>query len=220
MYDDGAMSQINAQPGASPFFERILRSGRRQHHVSNDAISSRWASTKEHCVRHVPPQLTSPCSSAALRDGSCGNANSSTTRSVRGHSESHGVPATTAAYLVEHRRLDLCAGSELCVRVTGNWRSKNYSRAIRQLAAIRAGVGIGIHHDYAARPEPDLVWILQTLNARRSYWLATHEHLHDVPRVRTAAKRSTRSATASLQHKRQARAAPRTPHLILNFQFY
>jgi DNA-binding transcriptional LysR family regulator len=69
-----------------------------------------------------------------------------------------------------------------------NWRSGiEISSAVGQLAAIRAGAGIGVLHDYLARPEPDLIRVLPALSASRSYWLAIHENLHDVPRVRAAA---------------------------------
>ena len=41
-------------------------------------------------------------------------------------------------------------------------------------------------HDYLAR-DSDLVRVLPELRAVRSYWLAIHENLRDVARVRAAA---------------------------------
>ena len=60
------------------------------------------------------------------------------------------------------------------------------TRAIGQLEAVRAGAGIGVLHDYLARGQ-DLVRVLPELRAVRSYWLAIHENLRDVARVRAAA---------------------------------
>ncbi len=111
----------------------------------------------------------------------------------RGYLEDRPQPAT-AADLAEHRLLgyvdDLiyAPGLNYASEFLRNWRSRiEISSAIGQLAAIRAGAGIGVMHDYIARPEPGLIRILPTLGARRSYWLAIHENLHDVPRVRAAA---------------------------------
>jgi DNA-binding transcriptional LysR family regulator len=111
----------------------------------------------------------------------------------RGYVASNAAPAT-AAELAAHRLVgyvdDLiyAPGLNYASEFLRNWRSQiEISSAIGQLAAIRAGAGVGILHDYMARPEPDLVRILPTLSARRSYWLAIHENLHDVPRVRAAA---------------------------------
>ena len=67
------------------------------------------------------------------------------------------------------------------------WRSRiELSSAIGQVEAVRAGAGIGILHDYLAR-DSGLARILPELSAVRSYWLAIHEPLRDVARVRAAA---------------------------------
>ena len=67
------------------------------------------------------------------------------------------------------------------------WRSRiELSSAIGQVEAVRAGAGIGILHDYLAR-DFGLARILPELSAVRSYWLAIHEPLRDVARVRAAA---------------------------------
>ncbi len=111
----------------------------------------------------------------------------------RGYLESHPAPRA-AAELTNHRLIgyveDLiyAPGLNYASEFLRNWRSQiEISSAIGQLAAIRAGAGIGVLHDYMTRPEPDLVRILPALSARRSYWLAIHETLHAVPRVRAAA---------------------------------
>ncbi len=111
----------------------------------------------------------------------------------RGYLESRPVPRA-AAELANHRLVgyvdDLiyAPGLNYASEFLRNWRSQiEISSAIGQLAAIRAGAGIGVLHDYMARPEPDLVRILRKISARRSYWLAIHENLHEVPRVRAAA---------------------------------
>ncbi|MBB4301427.1 DNA-binding transcriptional LysR family regulator [Rhodobium orientis] len=103
-------------------------------------------------------------------------------------------PPANAAGLSHHRLVgyvdDLiyAPGLNYASEFLRNWRSRiEISSAIGQLAAIRGGAGIGILHDYVARPEADLVRVLPTLSARRSYWLVTHENLHDIPRVKAAA---------------------------------
>lgn len=55
-----------------------------------------------------------------------------------------------------------------------------------QVEAVRAGAGIGVLHDYLAR-DRGLVRVLPELRAVRAYWLAVHETLRDVARVRAAA---------------------------------
>ena len=111
----------------------------------------------------------------------------------RGYLEGHQAPSA-AAELTNHRLVgyvdDLIysPGLNYASEFLRNWRSEiEISSATGQLAAIRAGAGIGVLHDYMARREPDLVRMLPGLSARRSYWLAIHETLHDVPRVRAAA---------------------------------
>jgi DNA-binding transcriptional LysR family regulator len=56
-----------------------------------------------------------------------------------------------------------------------------------QLEAVRAGAGIGVLHDYLARPHDELVRVLPEQRATRSYWTAIHENLRDVARVRAMA---------------------------------
>lgn len=68
------------------------------------------------------------------------------------------------------------------------WRSRiELTSAIGQVEAVRAGGGIGALHDYLAR-DRGLVPILPGLRVMRSYWLAIHEGLRDVVRVRAAAE--------------------------------
>ena len=76
------------------------------------------------------------------------------------------------------------------------WRSRvELTSAIGQVQAVRAGAGIGVLHDYLAR-DHDLVRILPDLRAVRSYWLAIHENLRDVARVRAAADFLTEAVRA------------------------
>jgi DNA-binding transcriptional LysR family regulator len=67
------------------------------------------------------------------------------------------------------------------------WRSSvEVTSAIGQVEAVRAGAGIGALHDYLASAH-DLVRVLPELRVTRSYWLAIHENLRDVSRVRATA---------------------------------
>ena len=111
----------------------------------------------------------------------------------RGYLKKHPAPRG-AAELAEHRLVgyveDLiyAPGLNFARDFLRGWRSAiEISSAVGQLEAVRSGAGIGILHDYLARPERSLVPVLPALRATRSYWLAIHENLHDVPRVRAAA---------------------------------
>lgn len=54
-----------------------------------------------------------------------------------------------------------------------------------QLAAVRTGLGIGMFPDYLALDEPDLVPILtDAVRAEREFWVATHQDLTRIPRIR------------------------------------
>ncbi|HRO10623.1 LysR family transcriptional regulator [Amaricoccus sp.] len=67
------------------------------------------------------------------------------------------------------------------------WRSSvEITSAIGQVEAVGAGAGIGALHDYLTRGR-GLVRVLPKLCTVRSYWLAIHENLRDVARVRAAA---------------------------------
>jgi DNA-binding transcriptional LysR family regulator len=68
------------------------------------------------------------------------------------------------------------------------WRSSvEVSSAIGQMEAVRGGAGIGVLHDYLARRDPALVPLLPETFITRSYWIAFHETLRDVERVKAAA---------------------------------
>jgi DNA-binding transcriptional LysR family regulator len=53
-----------------------------------------------------------------------------------------------------------------------------------QIDAVRAGSGVGMLHDYAARLHDDLVPVLPEVGVLRSYWLVTHDDVRDLARVR------------------------------------
>lgn len=52
-----------------------------------------------------------------------------------------------------------------------------------QIEAVRAGVGIGILHDFAVAGQSELVRILPAMSFRRSYWMMTHPDTHELRRV-------------------------------------
>lgn len=54
---------------------------------------------------------------------------------------------------------------------------------IGQFAAIRAGAGVGILHDFMAGTDPELERILPEVGFERSYWMISHPDTHDVRRV-------------------------------------
>lgn len=125
------------------------------------------------------------------------------------------VPRDTAA-LAEHRLVgyvdDLIAAPSLtyAAEFLRGWRScVEMTSAIGQVEAVKAGAGIGALHNYLAIGpcrEGRLVRVLPGLRAVRSYWLAIHESLRDVARVRAAADwlteavRQEASAFAEARH--------------------
>ena len=115
----------------------------------------------------------------------------------------HGAPAAPSE-LARHRLVgyveDLVAAPALnyAGEFLRSWRSAvEISSAIGQVEAVKAGAGIGPLHDYLARREPGLVRVLPELRAVRSYWLAIHENLRDIARVRAAAEFLTDAVRAA-----------------------
>jgi molybdate transport repressor ModE-like protein len=83
---------------------------------------------------------------------------------------------------------------------------------IGQRAAIRAGAGIGILHDFMAAADPDLVRLLPEIAFERSYWMISHPDTHDVRRVaacREFLMRRCREERRRFLPQRGAAAAPR-----------
>jgi DNA-binding transcriptional LysR family regulator len=56
--------------------------------------------------------------------------------------------------------------------------------AVTQLEAMRAGLGLGVVHDYIARRFADLIRVLPERRAMRSYWIVTHEDTRGLGRIR------------------------------------
>jgi molybdate transport repressor ModE-like protein len=56
--------------------------------------------------------------------------------------------------------------------------------AVTQLEALRAGVGLGVVHDFIARRFPDLERVLPERRAMRAYWIVTHEDTRGLGRIR------------------------------------
>ncbi len=78
-----------------------------------------------------------------------------------------------------------------------DWRSSvELTNATGQVEAIRSGAGIGVLHDYLAL-NSRLVRVLPELQIVRSYWLAIHENLRDLTRVRVAAEFLSQSVRES-----------------------
>lgn len=120
----------------------------------------------------------------------------------------HPAPAD-AAGLAGHRLVgyveDLIAAPALnyAAEFLRGWRSRvELTSAVGQVEAVRAGAGIGVLHDYLAqerRHDGSLIRVLPGLRAVRSYWLAIHETLRDVARVRAAADWLTDAVQESQQ---------------------
>ncbi len=67
------------------------------------------------------------------------------------------------------------------------YRRLECASAVGQDAAVRAGAGLGILHDYHAGQDKVLERVLPELSFRRSYWLVTHLDSHNALRIRTVA---------------------------------
>ena len=118
---------------------------------------------------------------------------------ARDYLAGHPAPAT-AAELAQHRLVgyvdDLVAAPALgyAAEFLRTWISHfEVSSATGQVEAVRGGAGIGVLHDYLARPHPELVRVLPAQRAVRSYWTAIHESLREIARVRAAADFLTRA---------------------------
>lgn len=72
--------------------------------------------------------------------------------------------------------------------ISRDWSARiEVSTAIGQLAAVRAGAGIGVLHDFMAAGEPDLVPLLSGHVVTRAYWMVWHENMRVAGRVLAAA---------------------------------
>ena len=67
--------------------------------------------------------------------------------------------------------------------------------AVTQLEALRAGLGLGVVHDFIARRFKDLRRVLPERRAMRSYWLVTHEDTRGLGRIRAVCEHLVASVT-------------------------
>lgn len=112
-------------------------------------------------------------------------------RATSAYLDRFGTPATLAD-LSEHTVVagvdDYAYASALdyAAALGGSARSVfRCASVVGQIAAIRAGVGIGILHDFAASAQSDLVRILPGIGFRRSYYLLSHPDTRDIRRIAT-----------------------------------
>ncbi|MEQ8923961.1 MAG: LysR family transcriptional regulator [Marinovum algicola] len=109
---------------------------------------------------------------------------------ARGYLESQGQPGQLSD-LKSHTLVgyvdDLIYTSELnyTAEFLRDWQSDiAISTAIGQFEAVRAGVGIGILHDFMAAGYPDLVRLFPDRGLSRTYWIVWHENLRVARRVK------------------------------------
>ncbi len=67
--------------------------------------------------------------------------------------------------------------------------------AVTQLEALRAGLGLGVVHDFIARRFRDLRRVLPERRATRSYWIVTHEDTRGLGRIRAVCEHLIASVT-------------------------
>lgn len=65
------------------------------------------------------------------------------------------------------------------------YTSRRYECAsvVAQVEAVRAGVGVGVLHDYAIRQFPELQVVAPSLEFLRTYWLVMHAEVRNLRRV-------------------------------------
>lgn len=101
-----------------------------------------------------------------------------------------GIPSDVATLADDHRLIgfveDLiyAPGLNYARDVIHDWRSTiEIASALGQMEAVRAGAGVGMLHDYLARPLTDLVPVLPDVFSTRAYWIAYHESVRHIARV-------------------------------------
>ncbi|MCK0196928.1 LysR family transcriptional regulator [Ancylobacter sp. 6x-1] len=108
---------------------------------------------------------------------------------ARAYVEAHGAPATLEE-VARHRVVsgveDYAYASSLDYAHVLAGRAQRLFRCagvVGQMEAVRAGIGIGVLHDFAVRDVPELVRILPAIRFRRAYHLFAHPDTRDLARV-------------------------------------
>ena len=91
-------------------------------------------------------------------------------------------------------RSTTCANSSTARRPASRCAS-----AVTQLEALRAGVGVGVVHNFIARRFKDLVRLLPERYATRTYWLVTHEDTRGLGRIRAVAEHFARQSRGTAE---------------------
>jgi len=64
------------------------------------------------------------------------------------------------------------------------WSSQmEISSALAQVAAVLAGGGIGVLHDFVVQDDPELTALFPETKADRSYWVVWHEAMDAIPHI-------------------------------------
>jgi DNA-binding transcriptional LysR family regulator len=107
--------------------------------------------------------------------------------------KAHGMPRSRDE-LARHRLVgyveDLIFSPSLAFNAefSRDWRSSiAVSSALGQIAAVRAGAGIGVLHAFMAHADPGLVPVLPKTTLTRAYWTVVHEDLRTIRRIQAVA---------------------------------
>ena len=108
--------------------------------------------------------------------------------------ERHGAPETIEA-LARHRLVGYVEAHAFSTALdyvrelfAGAPTRFECASTVTQLEALRAGVGLGVAHDFIARRFDDLARVLPERRATRTYWLVTHEDTRGLGRIRALAE--------------------------------
>lgn len=108
---------------------------------------------------------------------------------ARSYLARHGTPATAEAvrdHTVVTGVEDLAYASALdysAILERHAVRIFRCASVVGQIEAVRAGIGIGVLHDFAARSFDDMVRVLPEISFRRSYFLLSHPDASTVRRI-------------------------------------
>lgn len=112
----------------------------------------------------------------------------------RDYVSEHGLPQTAAA-LAGHRLVGYVADLvfdptlDYATEFSAEWQAPfQISSALGQVAAVRAGAGIGILHTFIGRAHDDLVALPGFAPLRRAYWMVYHQSARPLPQIQTAAQ--------------------------------
>jgi molybdate transport repressor ModE-like protein len=107
----------------------------------------------------------------------------------RAYAAANGLPQTideVSGHMIVTGIVDYAYASSLDYAETLEKRARRFFRCasvVAQMEAVKAGVGLGVLHDFVAHQSNDLVRILPEISFRRSYFLLAHPDTQGLSRI-------------------------------------